>query len=648
MIVATKLSMRYGAKILFKNVDVQFNKGHHYGLIGANGSGKSTFLKILAGELSPESGEVAFATGTTIGTLKQDHFLYENMAICDVVLQGRQKLWQALQEKEELLKHHPFTEIECEKLTVLEKIIEEQSGYSAEADASKLLEGLGIRTLDHKRPLSILSGGYKLRVLLAQLLFAKPAVLMLDEPTNHLDLFSIRWLEGYLKTFEGTLLVISHDRDFLNAISDSIVDFDYATIKIYKGNYHHFLELKQFERDAKEATFAKQEKKSKDLQQFIDRFGAKATKAKQAQSRARMVEKIQAEMNSIDFTPSSRITPKITFEPLRASGVNVLKVASLAKAYAAKKVLQNLSFEIERGEKLAILGPNGIGKSTLLEILAQQILADEGKFEWGFAVRVGYFPQDYRRELNQKLNLLEWLNQFDPDLPQEKVREMLARVLFSGDVVNQSIQTLSGGESARLILAKLMLQKPNVILLDEPTNHLDMEAIDTLVEALNLFEGTVILVSHNRYFVSHIATRILEIDFEKVSDYRCSFEQYLLKQDQDYLSAQTLSQRHLQGKKEEQKEKAQLVSYEEQKKIKSLKAQAQKQVKQAEEECHRLELKINEHDLKISAEDFYQEKPASEQQKVFMEKEQVEKRLEKAMKMWEGSMTNLQEIEKNS
>jgi len=648
MISVTQLSMRFGAKILFKNTNIQFNSGNHYGLVGANGSGKSTFLKILANDISAETGQVTISPQLLVGTLKQDQFLYENEMIIEIVLRGRKKLWDALQKQKKLLEHPTFTEIECENLTALEKIIQDQNGYSAESEAAKLLEGLGIRAVYHQQPLSVLSGGYKLRVLLAQVLFGQPDILLLDEPTNHLDLFSIKWLEGYLRNFPGTLLVTSHDRDFLNGISDHIVDFDYGTIKNYKGNYDAFLHLKEQERELKELTFAKQDKRKKELQDFVDRFRAKATKARQAQSRARMVEKLEDEMDLVDFTPSSRIHPKIIFEPLRATGIIALKAKGISKSYSGKQVLENVSFELERGERLAIIGPNGIGKSTLLEILTQQAQKDAGEFEWGFAVRFAYFPQDYARELSGNISLLDWLGQFDRDLPQEKLREILARVLFSGETVNQSIQTLSGGESARLILAKLMLQKPNVLILDEPTNHLDMEAIDELSRVLQEFDGTVLLVSHNRYFVSHIATRILEITFQGVKDFPCTFAEYLEKQENDYLSTQKALNRRYEDENLTEKTSNlnnKEFSYESQKRLKSLKAQLKKQMQQAEEVCHQLEEKVKKIEATLASEGFYQTSSREEQQKILDQKNILDEQLMLAMEKWEKAMQALQEVE---
>jgi len=476
MISASSLSMRFGGKILFKNANFQLNPGQHYGLVGANGSGKSTLIKILIGDETPESGNVAIASQLNVGALKQDHFLYENIRILDTVLMGKKQLWEALKGKDELLKHEHFTEVECHKLEEFDKVISEHDGYTAESLASKLLEGLGLPNRIHEQPMHTLSGGYKLRVLLAQLLFSEPDALLLDEPTNHLDLFSIRWLEGYLREFEGTLLISSHDRDFLNGICNHIVDLDYGTIKIYKGNYDRFLEAKASEKELKESVFEKQDKKREDLQEFIDRFGAKASKAKQAQSKMRLVEKLGDEMDKLDIRMSSRLYPKLNFVQVRPPGIRALKVSGISKSYGEKQVLKNISFEIERGDRVAFIGPNGIGKSTLLEIIANNLSSDNGNFEWGFAAQPAYYPQDHARIVNGQISLLDWLSNQDTQVAEQSVREILGRVLFSGDDVKKQVGVLSGGETARLVLARMMLQKQNVLIFDEPTNHLDMEA----------------------------------------------------------------------------------------------------------------------------------------------------------------------------
>lgn len=630
MISVVNLSMRFGGKILFKNVSVQFNPNHRYGLVGANGCGKSTFIKILIRDIISEAGEIYVPSQVRVGSLKQDHYLYEEEEILNVVLRGNVSLWHALEERNKLFQHEEFTEKECLLLEKLEKVIEDQGGYTAESEAAKLLEGLGINEEWHRRPLKLLSGGFKLRVLLAKLLFGKPDVLVLDEPTNHLDLISIKWLEGYLRQFPGTLIVSSHDRDFLNAICTDIADMDYGTLKLYKGNYEAFVERKALDREQKELMLEKHDKKRADLQGFIDRFGAKASKARQAQSKARLVEKIVDEMESIDVSPSSRLYPNIKFTPYRSSSATALTVKGISKAYGTKQVLNDVEFEVERGDRLAIIGKNGIGKSTLLEILTENKTADQGTFAWGFATRVAYFPQDHAREVEGNKSLLDWLSQTDPAIPQEKLRGALARVLFSGDTVNQSVKTLSGGETARLILAKMILQNPNVLIFDEPTNHLDMEAIEELTTALVDFPETILFVSHNRYFVSKVANRIIEIQPKKIHDFRGTYSEYVAMQEQDLLKA-TASLRQ----RETPKDKAANVSHEEQKKVRNAENQLKRKVTQAEEECAKLEGKIQKIEAILGVEGFYQRTSSEEQQKILDEKNQLEIALQTALATWE-------------
>ncbi len=643
MIVLAQLTMRFGAKVLFREVNLQFNPGNRYGLIGANGCGKSTLIKILAGELMPDGGQITLPQQATIGSLKQDHYLYENEDVLDVVLRGKKVLWDALEEKKKILLREPFTEEDCDALVKVEKIIESQQGYAAEGEAAKLLEGLGIRQASHRRPLHLLSGGYKLRVLLAQVFFGQHQVLVLDEPTNHLDLYSIKWLEGYLRNFPGTLIVTSHDRDFLNGVCTHIADVDYGTIKIYKGDYEAFVEQKEQNREQKAALLEKHDKRREDLQGFIDRFGAKATKARQAQSKARLVEKIEEEMESLELLPSSRLYPTLNFVPTRASGVSILKVKNIFKAYGSKKVLENVAFEVERGDRLAIIGPNGIGKSTLLEILTEHVKADQGDFSWGFATQVAYFPQDHGREVKGDFNLLDWLGQFDRTKTQEQLRDILGQVMFSGDTVKQSIQTLSGGEAARLILAKMMMQKPNVLIFDEPTNHLDLEAIDELTKALQNYEGTLLLVSHNRYFVSRIANRVLEINYQGVEDFKGNYSEYVEKKERDHLSVPTaLSQRYAH---EESKGDNMSSAYQDQKRLKSLKAQLKKRLVQAEEECHKIEEKINEIERLMSSDGFYQQTPREQQQSYIKQKQSLEEQLMAVMRKWEEAGLELQQCE---
>lgn len=647
MISLLNLSMRFGAKILFKNVQLQLNPGCHYGLVGANGCGKSTLIKILIGELVPEAGTVHLPSQFTIGSLKQDHYLYENHAILDVVLMGKPVLWQALQQKKELLqRQETFTEEDCAALMRIEQNIEAQRGYTAASEAAQLLEGLGIHGERHANPLSSLSGGYKLRVLLAQLLFGQPDVLLLDEPTNHLDLYSIKWLENYLAQFPGTLLISSHDKDFLNGVCTHILDVDYGTIKAYKGNYDAFTTQKAQEREQKELQLLKYDKKRQDLQEFIDRFKAKASKARQAQSKAKMVEKLVEEADSIDLAPSSRLYPRLQFVPARPSGVKALAVKGINKAYGSKTVLQNVAFEVERGERLAVVGPNGIGKSTLLEILTNHTKPDQGSFEWGFAARIAYFPQDHHREVHGDISLLDWLSQFDPQAKQEALRDLLGRVLFSGDTVQQSVRTLSGGETARLLLAKMMLQQPNILVFDEPTNHLDMEAIDELARALQHFDGTILFVSHNRYFVSQLANRIIEVTPQGVKDFKGSYPEFLERQQIDHLAAPvSLKQRYQEENQNGAKASVGPTSYDEQKKLRNMRAQLKKKVSQTEEECHKLEEKIKKLEDLMGAEGFYQTTSREKQQSALAEKQALEQQLMQALETWEQASLELQEQE---
>lgn len=627
MIFISNLTMRFGAKILFEKVQFQLNPGCHYGLVGANGCGKSTLIKILAGEMQPDSGEVILPSQLKLGTLSQNHFIYENTTILDVVMMGNAKLWKALSDKETLLNTAHFTEDECHQLDDLEKIIASEDGYAAPSIAANLIEGLGIPANVHMKPMSVLSGGYKLRVLLAQVLFSKPDILLLDEPTNHLDLFSIKWLEEYLKSFPGTLLISSHDRDFLNGVCNYIVDVDHETIAIYKGNYEQFVESKAENLEQRAHMLDKQQKKRDDLQEFIDRFKAKASKARQAQSKMRFAEKLENEMDSLNLAPSSRMYPKVSFEQVRPSGQVVLKVNQLSKAYGAKQVLEEVSFEIERGERVSFLGANGIGKSTLLEILTGHRKPDNGAFEWGFAAYPSYFPQDHKREVNHETTLLEWLGQQDPLAPEQRVREVLARVLFSGDDVKKNVSILSGGETARLILAKMMLTKHNILIFDEPTNHLDMEATETLLEALDKYEGTILFVSHNRHFVSRLANRIIEITPDGLHDFRSTYQEYVEKREYDLLVAKK--------KAAPVKTEQAPVKFTEEKNQRKERNQSEKQAKALEEKCHRIEQEIQKIDAELSAPDFYVKTAQDKQKQILNQKAKLEKDLEIAFCAWE-------------
>lgn len=531
MLSINRLAMRYGPDVLFEDVSLELQAGKRYGLVGANGAGKSTLLRIIAGEETPTDGSINYPKTKKLGLLRQDHFRYENDPVLNVVLQGNERLWNALQEKDQLLEKLDHTNEDGMRLGELEEIIMEEDGYSAEAEAHELLTGLGIELEKHDGPLSALSGGYKLRTLLAQLLFSKPDILLLDEPTNHLDIVSIHWLAKFLQNnFKGLLLFVSHDRDFLNTVSTHILDVDYLTVTMYPGNYEKSLISKAEQAELREKTLAGQERKIAHMQSFVDRFGAKASKAKQAQSRMKQIEK----MELIDIKDSTREAPDFVFPIVRPSGKMVLEAEGISKSFGDHRVLHNVKFNISRGEKIALVGPNGMGKSTLLKILLGKIPADTGTYQWGLETYPAYFAQDHHEMLFEQQTALEWLNKEAAHETSQKVRNTLGRVLLSGEDANKSVLTLSGGESSRLLMANLMLAKQNVLILDEPTNHLDMESIDALAEALKKYDGTLITVSHDKYFVSKVANRIFAITPQGFKDFHGSYDDYLKKHGEDF------------------------------------------------------------------------------------------------------------------
>lgn len=635
MISASNLAMRFGGKILFKQANLQLLPKVHYGLVGPNGSGKSTLIKILIGEVTPEAGDVATPSNISVGALKQDHYMYESVAIRDVVLMGRPKLWQAMQAKEALFQKEEFTESDCDDLAKFEKVIEEHHGYVAESEAAQLLEGLGIATARHELLLKSLSGGYKLRVLLAQLLFSHPDIMLLDEPTNHLDIYSIRWLEGYLKDFPGTLLLSSHDKQFLNSVCEYIVDLDYETIKTYKGNYDAFLLAKEEHKLLKENLLAKQDKRKEELMDFVDRFKAKASKARQAASKMKQVEKLEESMEDNNLVPSSRKYPKLRFDICRNSGATTLSLKGLGKSYGEKRVLKNVEFEVERGERIAFLGVNGIGKSTLLEILTNYAAADEGSFTWGFGAHTAYFPQDHAREASGSISLLDWLGEQDTSASQEKLRGILALVLFSGDDVHKPVKVLSGGETARLILAKMMLVKQNVLIFDEPTNHLDMESIDALLHALENYTGTILIVSHNRYFISRLATRIIEMSHDGLLDFKCNYEEYMEKRSVDLLNASKAMRNAGGAATKPQSAPVEKQNQNDNKKSQREKGQQEKKIAAAEEKCHKIEKAIQEINTLLCSDGYFKKTSEDEQQRTLQKKASLEAELQIALIEWE-------------
>jgi ATPase subunit of ABC transporter with duplicated ATPase domains len=534
MIGISRLAKAYGGRTLFEDVSLQLNAGSRYGLVGANGSGKTTFLRVLAGDEPATEGTVAIPGRARVGVLRQDLFLDDAQIILDLAMMGDRSVWTVLQERTRIIDHD---EGDPGRLAELEDTIRAHDGYTLEARSTAILEGLGIPVSHHRLPLSTLSGGFKLRVLLAQVLVGGPDALFLDEPTNHLDILSIRWLEKFLSGYRGAAVVISHDQRFLDNVATHVLDVDYETITQYTGNYAAFVLEKAATRERKEGEIARAEKVIAEKRAFVERFGAKATKAKQAQSRLKQIERIEVE----ELKTTSRRTPLFRFTPERASGKDVLEVASVSKAYGAKEVLRDVSLTVRRGERVAVIGPNGLGKSTLLKIVMGRLEADRGTAQFGREVRAGYFAQDHHELLRDAdMTPLDYLWEACPLEGTTQVRGALGQVLFSGDDVKKPVGALSGGEAARLIFGRIIAEKPNLLVLDEPTNHLDLEAIHALVEGLKAFEGTVLFVSHDRWFVSELATRILEITPEGPRDFPGTYADYLERCGDDHLDAETV------------------------------------------------------------------------------------------------------------
>src|SRR5450432_3403610 len=543
MIATTNLAKEYGARILFADVSLQLNAGSRYGLVGANGSGKTTFLKILAGDEEASSGSFTINKGARMGVLRQDRFLDDDAIILDLAMRGDAIVWSAMVEQRQLADAPEPTlgdGVDAQRLADLEDVISAHDGYTLEARASEVLEGLAIPTRFHRSPLSTLSGGFKLRVLLAQVLVGGADVLLLDEPTNHLDILTIRWLEKFLAGYAGCAVVISHDQRFLDNVTSHTLDVDYGTITLYTGPFSKAVVEKEATRARAETSVARAEDEIARKRAWVERFGAKNTKATQAQSRLKQIEKIEV----AELADSSRRTPHFKVVPERPSGREVLELAGVSKSYGEKRVLTDLSLLVRRGERVAIIGANGLGKSTLLRIIVEHLEADTGQVKWGHEVRVGYFPQDHREVLDDpETTPLAALEALCPGESPTFVRAQLGRVLFSGPDVSKRVALLSGGEAARLIFALLAVQKPNVLVLDEPTNHLDLEAIHALVEAVKAYTGTVVFVSHDRWFVSALATRVVEITPAGPRDFPGTYAEYLSKLGDDHLDGDAVALR---------------------------------------------------------------------------------------------------------
>ena len=638
MISIADLTMNYGKKTLFEKSSITFDPGKSYGLVGANGSGKSTLLRLIAGEEKPSSGTISIPHDLKLGILRQDHFQFESTRVIDVVLLGRPNLCEALGEKEKIIESKNLDSETGHRLAQLEETIAEEDGYVAEPFAAELLSGLGIVVEYHNGPMNVLSGGFKLRVLLAQLLFQHPDVLLLDEPTNHLDIVSIRWLENYLCTkYDGTLIFISHDRNFLNSVAAHIVDIDYEELRLYTGNYEQFLEAKALAEIQKLKEIESYERKTTEMQAFVDRFRAKATKARQAQSRVKQLDKMEVP----EVKRSSRISPDLRFEQSRPSGRTVLIVKNVSKKFADTEVLKNISFEIQRGEKVAIIGPNGIGKSTLLKIILDQLSADVGNHKWGYETQISYFAQDHHEQLSGKISAYDWLYATASHEPIGAIRGLLGRVLLSGDEALKPVFALSGGESARLLFARIMLEKRNVLILDEPTNHMDLEGVAALGDALKAFEGTVLVVSHYRHFVSKVATHILELAPDGVRDFSGSYQEYLDKFGDDYLCRDlpiSTTRRQTKVKNSPPQE----LSYDERKKLLREISRLKKQSTRFETLVEETEQKIFAIEAKFGVEDFYRHTTPEEVQKLQIEKRELSDELSGHLREWETSSQDLE------
>ncbi|MAO14824.1 MULTISPECIES: ABC-F family ATPase [Marinobacter] len=525
MISTANLTMQFGAKPLFENVSAKFGNGNRYGLIGANGCGKSTLMKILGGDLEPSAGQVMLEPNIRLGKLRQDQFAYEDCTVMDTVIMGHGELWRVKKERDRIYSLPEMSEEDGMAVADLEVEFAEMDGYTAESRAGELLLGLDIPLEQHNGPMSALAPGWKLRVLLAQALFSDPDVLLLDEPTNHLDINTIRWLENILVARNSTMIIISHDRHFLNSVCTHMADLDYGELRLFPGNYDEYMTAATQARERMLSDNAKKKAQIAELQQFVSRFSANASKAKQATSRARQIDKIQLE----EVKPSSRVSPFIRFEQGKKLHRQAVTLKGLTKGFDEGPLFKNLDLQIEAGERVAIIGPNGIGKTTLLQCLAGAYEPDAGEVKWTDSAEVGYFAQDHTADFARDDTLTDWMAQWTTG-GEQLVRGTLGRMLFSGDDIGKSVKVISGGEQGRMLFGKLILQKPNVMLMDEPTNHLDMESIEALNLALENYPGTLIFVSHDREFVSSLATRIIELKADGITDFSGTYDDYLRSQ----------------------------------------------------------------------------------------------------------------------
>ncbi|MCH8145610.1 MAG: ABC-F family ATP-binding cassette domain-containing protein [Gemmatimonadetes bacterium] len=639
MISASNLAKSFGDRTLFSGVSLQLNAGERYGLVGANGSGKTTLLRILSNDLEASEGTVSVAKRLRIGVLSQDQFIHENHAILDVALMGNPELWRAMVEKEAIIVKAD-THFDADRFAELEEIVQRHDGYAAEARAATILEGLGIPTQVHRDPMSTLSGGFKLRVLLAQVLASAPDILLLDEPTNHLDIISIRWLEIFMRDFAGLLVVVSHDHRFLDNITTVILDVDYETVLSYRGNYSAFLEAKRAERERRVKDITARKREIAHHQKFVDRFRAKASKARQAQSRVRLIEK---KADALEELPeSSRRYPTFRFEPRRDSGRDVLTIKGVKKAFGENAVLHGVDLLVQRGERLAIIGPNGIGKSTLLKIVMGEETADAGSVEWGYETHPGYFAQNCQEQFKTLTGTAEeWVWNFCPGKDIGFVRGRMAQMLFSGDDVKKRLKALSGGEATRLIFSRLTIERPNVLVLDEPTNHLDLESIEALVKGLKSYRGTLILVSHDRWFVGQFATRIVEITSDGIRDYPGTYEEYVHACGDDHLDVDTVI---LKVKREKQKKDSTDTSAQggrdrksasQRRNSRALRRRLQERQTGLTTRIEAAEARVKEIDAMFCKANYFEQTPPAEVRKAEAERNGLEREVSDLMAEWE-------------
>ncbi len=519
--------MQFGAKPLFENISVKFGDGNRYGLIGANGCGKSTFMKILSGDLDPSGGNVSLSPNERLGNLRQDQFAFEEFTVIDTVIMGHKELWEIKKERDRIYSLPEMSEDEGMSVADLEVHFAEMDGYTAESRAGELLLGLDIPVEQHFGLMSAVAPGWKLRVLLAQALFANPDIMLLDEPTNNLDINTIRWLEDVLNDRGCTMVIISHDRHFLNSVCTHIADMDYGELRVYPGNYDDYMVAASEVKARLLAGNAKKKTQIVELQAFVRRFSANASKAKQATSRAKQLEKIKLD----EVKPSSRVNPFIRFDETKKLHRLAVELEDISKGYSAEPLFKKINLMIGAGERVAVIGANGIGKSTLLKTLVGELAPDTGLVKWAENAEVGYFGQDHATDFAEDMTLVEWMTQWRKESDDDQaIRATLGRLLFSQDEINKSIKVLSGGEKGRMLFGKLMLQKQNVLILDEPTNHLDMESIESLNTALEHYPGTLFFVSHDREFVSSLATHVIEIKADRIIDFNGNYEDYLESQ----------------------------------------------------------------------------------------------------------------------